>query len=546
MARKLEAIISISTATARRGVADLNQKMRGLGDSTAKTSTATGRLAASARNMVASFVGIAGIIKLFAAVRAEMEAVERTTKSVLQGMRALQALSTMKGFRRAEQEFVFNQATKLGGAQAIERTAQAYYTLKGGTYGMAPERQRGLFKESVAFAKTDPTADLNQVVNLFTTMASQQKGMTPLAISNLLSQGIEAAKSTTGEMAQFLPGVMTTAKVGKVDPAMAMAMFAMATRQAGGVSKSGLAVSRVMMNLLVPKGGIEQDMRRYGYPVKGNLTEKLEWLRDRGGEMPEALQAKLGGVRGIQALATIVSDPVGLAREEAQMRAAVRDPTSLVGRRMKEMFGEMPGQIVLEQQQQMEAMLERAQVDPAELQRANQILLQDLIMRRKGFDPARRKLAKAESDMLRLFGKRINRPDAPVSEIALTELLREGWTPEQLMGVGFEAAGQLRDETYFATAGREAKAIRRAKAAIRERLKAAGLSPLGDGQIESPEAGQWSQQVDNRQIEIELGVGVGATLRNLVNIGTYYGTRPKPREQNKETRSKMPPSEGER
>jgi len=344
--------------------------------------SATGKLVGAVKGLVASYVGLAGVMKMLAVMKdAHKEAAEAAMRHA-DAMRALLALSTLQGERRETIKAVQGMAVAAG--RPIEQVAPAYYTLLGGTAGMDRGRQQGLMQQALLMGRTDPTASLESLVNLFSTLGTQAPGLTPGQLGNLASRTIEQAKSTGGEMAAYLPDVLTAARAGGVGPDVAAAMFSFTTRAGGGVAKAGTAAKSALMGLLAPGRETAKVLRRAGMP-EGNLMGKVAWLASNADRLPEDVVAALGGRRGIQAVSAIAADQAGFQAEMGMMAGALTQPGSLLQGRLEGMFGEVPAQRIAEQGRQIKIMTD---IEKASEKAADQdvyLEARSLLRRRAGY-----------------------------------------------------------------------------------------------------------------------------------------------------------------
>lgn len=339
------------------------------------------RWAGALKTLVVGFVGVAGLRRALQAIVAEMNRIDRASREAAQSMTAVLSLSALRGERKETQEAM--KAMAIAAGRPLGQVSAAYYTLLGGTAGMGRQRQMGLMEQALLMAKTDPSANLNALVGLFTTLASQQQQLSPLQIGNLLSRTIEQAKATPEEMAQYLPSILTTARVGGVPIPTAAAMFTFGTRRGGGVAESGTAIRAAMLGLLAPSPDVAKQLAQYGFPTGGGLMARLGWLRQRGAELPAETVAALGGRRGLEAIAGIAEAPRAFAAEVGVMGRAVGARGSLLGRRLMQMYGESPQQMLLAALQQYEVALAMEDVKPETLARQLEAAEFRLRMRRE-------------------------------------------------------------------------------------------------------------------------------------------------------------------
>lgn len=392
------------------------------------------RLTSVGKQLIGAWAGWAGISRLIASAREELQRIEETSRRAIESMRGLMALSNLGMARPELRKQLFGLSTTFG--VPMERLAPAYYTLAGGTAGMSPERRRGLMTQALLMGKTDTRADLESMVSLFSAMGMQQPGLTPLQIGNLASRTIEQAKATPSEMAEFLPTVLSTAVAGKVEVPTAMAMFAFASRMGGGVAKSGTAVRSTMLGLInMPKDRM-QKMRRFGFRPEWSLMQKISWLAEQGGRLPEELAAQLGGRRGIEAVSAIAAQPEVFRQEVSTIREALAAPASLFRERLAGMYGEQPAQAMVDAGAQIAALREQHRTrDEVLLGEQGRDML-DLITEREGMPLALRKGREWGLTTMQalLGGERAGRLLQPTRQ-AYVGLLARGWTPKQIAEV---------------------------------------------------------------------------------------------------------------
>ena len=394
----------------------------------------TDRAITRVKALIGTYIGFRTIRMAWAATREEIEKTEQATLKATEAQRAYLALSALRGEREEVQQAVWQMA--IGASRPIEQVAPAYYTLLGGTAGMARERQQALMQQALLMGKTDPRASLESLVNLFATIGVQQPQLTPLQIGNLVSQIIEQAKSTPEEMAQYLPAILSTAKAGGVPIEVPSAMFTFATRRGGGVATSGTAVRSTLLGLIAPQAETLNEMKKLGFPTGGDLQTRLAWLAQVGLRLPPELQAGLGGRRGIEAVAAIAAEPRAFEAEIAMMAGTLREPGSLLQRKLSEMYGEVPAQRYLEQINQLKVLEQQAYQDPEALRQRAEMELVMVMAKRLGVSPFMREAIRANMKLRRGLGWEPI-PEQTGVEKAFLDLLRQGYEPAQIMNVVF-------------------------------------------------------------------------------------------------------------
>lgn len=387
----------------------------------------------SVRNLLTGFLGMRGALLIMRTLRAEVEAIDEASQRSARSMTGILALSTLGQARPEVQRQVQQMAIASG--RKIEQVAPAYYTLLGGTAGMSNERRMGLMQQALLMARTDPTADLNSLVNLMSTMGTQQPNLSPQAIGNLASTTIELAKSTAGEMAAYLPDILTTGMAaGSNDPAFLAGMFSFATRRGGGVARSGTAVRAALLGLLSPGDEVAQAMGQYGFSDKMSIAQRVGWLARSGGNLPPEIIAALGGRRGIQAISQIAAQPQAFATDVSTIRSGLGAKGSLLQGRLQAMYGEMPGQAMIYAIDQLKAITDVQRTSDESLGIQAQVDLYKAIMRGQGASPARIAVSTARIWANRTFGL------DPFLGTGITEaqqqylgLLNQGYSAQQLV-----------------------------------------------------------------------------------------------------------------
>lgn len=437
----LKSSLNLNNAEAVRKVKETTREVRGFGkaaDGAGKqgtagmkaTAAATGGLEQKVRSLIGAYLGFRTVMGIINSLRKETEAVDKATTSAVESTRALMALSALKGKRPETMAQLQRIAGRAG--RKLAEVGPAYYTLLGGTAGMAPKRQAGLFQQALLMAKTDPKAGLDALVNLFSTLGVQQPGLEPRQIGNLASQTIEQAKSTAGEMAQFFPPILSAAKAAGADVAVPAAMFSFGTRQGGGVAMSGTAMRALLLGLLAPAPETQKALEKEGMPKGGDIMARLRWFVQRGDKLPPSLLASLGGRRGLEAAGAIAGDPGGFQREVTMMRAAIDAPGSLLQERLAGMYGELPAQRYHDQIGQMETMIDLDRVKPAEMREQAIMKFRELIKRKLHTSPAARDIGNYGQQLWRwIAGKPA--PQFNKTLAAMEALLEEGYQPKDII-----------------------------------------------------------------------------------------------------------------
>jgi len=409
--------------TAKRSGAEAHAETSKLGDVTHK-------LAQGVQALVGSYLGLQGVLKLLQGIREEHERELAVTLRQTEAMRGLLALSSLAGQRPEVQAQVQQMAVAAG--KSVEQVAPAYYTLLGGTAGMDKARQQGLMQQSLLMSRMDPSASLDSIVNLMATLGTQQPGMSPLQIGNLLAGTLEQAKGTAGEMAGSLPDVLSAARVGGVDPATAAAMFSFATRQGGGVRRSGTAVRAAMMGLMAPTPDAMKAMTEAGMPAAGGLMARLDWLAKAGTNLPPELLAKVGGREGIAAVSAVSGDPGGFAAEIAAANQYMNMPGSLMQGSLAGMFGEVPSQRMLDQINMIKSAGDIESNKPAAMEADMRLEFRDLLAKRRGMGAATRWVKRTGNlAYWGVTGEAI--PEIDAAAQAMEDLVVEGYAPQQVL-----------------------------------------------------------------------------------------------------------------
>ena len=348
-----------------RASADTKRGFRGMGGAIDGATKSVSRL-------VGAYMGMAGVEKLLASIQARHERAVEVTERHAEAMRSVLALSSLQGERKETVAGLYKFAAFAG--RPMEEIAPAYYSLLGGTAGMGRARQQGLFRQALLMGKTDFRASPEALVSLFSTIGAQQPDLTPTQVGNLVSRTIEQAKSTPGEMAQYLPSIMTTGRTAGAEVPTLAAMFSFATRYGGGVAESGTAVRSALLGLLAPAPELQKKLGQYGLPA-GGIMERIRWLGARGADLPPEIAAALGGRRGIQAIGEIGGRPAEFAAEVEIMRGALGAKGSLIQGRLASMYGEVPSQRWLDQLKGLRLFEEERIVEPDLLRKEAQLEL---------------------------------------------------------------------------------------------------------------------------------------------------------------------------
>jgi len=440
---------------------------------------------------LAGYAGLAGVQRALAAVRAEHERMLDVTIRHAKAMRGVLALSALQGERPETIRGMYSMAARAG--RPIEEVSPAYYTLLGGTAGMARPRQEALMRQALLMARTDLRAPLEPMVGLMSTIGVQQPKLSPRQIGNLVSRTIEQAKSTPGEMAAYLPDIMTTGQAAGADPATLAAMFAFATRRGGGVAKSGTAVRSALLGLLAPGPQVEKQLAAAGMPG-GDVLGRLRWLGAAGADLPPELIAALGGRRGIQAVSTIAAAPAAFGAEVAGMRGALGAPGSLLEQRLRGMYGETPGQRYVDQIDQLKILQEEQYARPEELKKKARLELRKLLYARHPSGLARW-LGRGMEETVYWATGDLKATDVPAL-----------WGMEAMLGEGYQPADIVETvlpELERVTGGKAATwrppAGRQPAEWMRARLRAVGAEPMQGSSVQVNVGGTHYHNHDKRE-----------------------------------------------
>lgn len=333
--------------------------------STDRVAGASDKLKTAIMGMVGAYAGFAGARIIMQQLREETERIDKATRSALEAMRSVLALSALKGRRAEEVQAI--QAMSVYAGRPLEEVSKAYYSLLGGTYGMTPERQKGLMQQALLFQKTDPTAQLDPLVSMITAVGTQQPKMTPTQIGNVLSKTLEMAKAKPEEMAQAIPALLASAKVGDLPIEVPLGMFAQVTRGAGGVATAATAGRSILLSLMKTPPEMVEKLAPYGFRKDMTLMQKIQWLADKGSDLPEELAAGLGGRRGIEAVATIATRPEEFRQGVAEIRQMKKQTTSELRRRLADLYSEDVAQRYLDQSQQLRMGTAMEDIQPGEM-----------------------------------------------------------------------------------------------------------------------------------------------------------------------------------
>ncbi|HUU58548.1 MAG TPA: phage tail tape measure protein [Phycisphaerae bacterium] len=394
----------------------------------------TSRLLGSVKGLIAGYVGLQGAMRVLRMLKTEMEEIDRVTENTARSLRSVMALSSVAGARPETKEFIKKAAAFAG--RPLGEVSGAYYTLLGGTAGMARPRQEALFKQALLMGKTEPGAPVEPMVGLMGTMGMLQPGMTPQQIGNLMSRTIEAAKSTSAEMAQYLPDILTAAQAAGVDPATAAAMFSFATARGGGVATSGTAVRAAMLGLLAPPPAVAKELGAYGLRPGMDVMQRIGWLGREGGRLPPELIAQLGGRRGLQAISTIASQPGAFQAEISGARGALAMRGSLFRQRLTGMYGEDVSQRLFDQIQSLRVMSESETDRPEVLMGKARQEMVGWLARKQRISPIRRTTWDWYFQAARSFGYQ-HIPSAVAEQLepkdwVMMGLMEAGYAPDVL------------------------------------------------------------------------------------------------------------------
>ena len=438
--RKITIYIDIKTNRAISELNNLKSKLKDVGTSGGKSldgiknstgvlSMATKGLTTAVGGLVAGYAGLSGVRAIVAGIREEIEKMSKTTREALESLRAVQALTMMQGRGKEEADYLKQMTVKTG--VKLGELAPAYYTLLGGTAGQKEEVQKALFQQAVMMKKVDPSTDLNDAVNLMTTIKNQYPDLSAQQIGNMASKTLEQAKSTTPQMTNALPRLLSTSKALKLDKETGPALFSLLSRGLGDPAEASTSANALLFGLVNPPQNIISEMESLGFDTSWPLEKKLLWLGKNGSRLSEQAAIQLGGRRGIKALPAIGFEEGALQKEKDIIKRGMYSPKGLMKQRLVNMYGEDKAQMFLDQTKSLEAANERFYMrdERARIDMAKK--LRERITQARGSGAMTRGGRIAGAGVLDVFGAE---PETFLSDPgdAMFKLLEEGYTWEDI------------------------------------------------------------------------------------------------------------------
>ena len=430
------------------------------------------KLGGAIKSLIAGYVGIQGVTKVLSILREEHDKAAEAALRHATALRAVLSLSTLAGERPETIAAIQKMAVASG--RPMEEVTDAYQKLLGGTAGMARGRQQGLMQQALLMGQANLKDPLSSMVSLMSTMGTQAPGLSPLQVGNLADLTLEQSKASAGELAGYLPGVLTAASAGGVGPDVAAAAFSFATRAGGEAAGSATAAKSTLMGLMAPSRETARLLGRMGMP-EGDLMGKVDWLAASATRLPDEAAAALGGRRGIELVAAIAKKPAEFQAEIAMMQGELNRPGSRIQAKLEGMYGEVPAQRTAEQFRRITTAMDVETASPAAMKLDMRQQFRDLIRRKQGMGPLGRRIAAAPEWLGAVTG--LGLPGAGDLISAMEALLEEGYAPEDIYAA-FEAWGGRAVGADLAGPSGEAVMPEEAKASIRSVLSKGGARPL--------------------------------------------------------------------
>jgi len=276
------------------------------------------RMRESARGLISTFVGAAGLQQAIQAIRSEMQAFVQDTEAVVEASLNLQFLD--QEFDPQQREFVGKAAAFAG--RSVTETARAFGELRSRLPQLDKQQQQQLFLQ-VAESGLTTEAPLQSLVNAFATIQQFEKD--PQKAQNILREAInQAGVSDPGKLsplfAKFL-GVGTG--LGGLDAGEAAGVAAAATGLGLNPEEAITGIKNVTLSLrgkgtpagrgILDAAGIAQD---------APLLQQLQSLSAavQSGQITEAQLEEIGGREAVGVFSSLV-DPQQLKDFLAKVRS---------------------------------------------------------------------------------------------------------------------------------------------------------------------------------------------------------------------------------
>jgi len=303
------------TEETNRKLKGVGRSARRVGDETAKShkhaSRETDKATRSLSNMTQTcFVGARAIISgVTKAIQIQNEALREHAEIVTQQQNKLLRLQFLGSFFKERPELRQQVQTYAEfGRRPFEEVADAWYNLRSKGAGLTQPQKDSIMREALEFGRTDPSAPLDTLVDMFSLYAKQTRQRDANRIQNVLSQTITEAGGSTADVARYMPQFLPIGMSGGLTGPQAAGLWSYVTTQLADASIATTGLRSTFMGLQgrgSPEG--QKFLQRAGITSGMGFMEKIQRLSQMGLTLGQAEQ--IAGREGAPVFLSLLRDP---------------------------------------------------------------------------------------------------------------------------------------------------------------------------------------------------------------------------------------------
>lgn len=317
------------------GLEGLNQSAK---ESQSRFSDFTNQIAGWA----AGLVGVSTVVKMItSAVREQIAAIKEHADIAMRQQNALTRLQFLGDYYKDKPNLRKEvQAFAEFGRRDFTEVANAWYNLRSKAGGLSESSQMGILRESLEFGRTDPSAPLDMLVDMFSLVAKQSGEGDANKIQNLINRTIREAGGSTADVAKYLPQFLPVAMAGGMGAAEASGLWAYATTQ---LAESSIATTGLRASFmgLMGKGTPESAklMKKMGVREGDSFLNKIGVLSGQynAGRFSLADAESLVGKEGAAVFLSLLANPDALMRTVNSTQSAFRGDIDITGSALSEL-----------------------------------------------------------------------------------------------------------------------------------------------------------------------------------------------------------------
>lgn len=340
-----------------KSVEQLGQKTEDASRQSQRASTATGQLTDAQdkqQGVLGTLIGrvgswAAGLLGVTAAINLVTKAVSEQKQAMEESSRILENYQN-KLLRLQFLGDLFQERPELRqevmslaeyGRRPVEQVADAWYNLRSKSGGLSDSAQMGILKEALEMGRTDPSLQLDTLVDMFSLYAKQSGVTDANQIQNVLQQTITDAGGSGADVAAYMPQFLPVGIAGGLSPAQAAGLWAYVTTQQDSPSRATTGLRATFMGLQgkgTPEG--QKLLSGFGVTPQMDFMQKINQLSQANISLADAEQ--IAGREGAPIFLSMINDPAGMMRTIGNVTAVDRGDIDLTKTKIDRLFSMDP------------------------------------------------------------------------------------------------------------------------------------------------------------------------------------------------------------